>query len=55
MLGLFLKRQHFWPVLLGAVALAVAGIAAGVSTGSFETNNREALRLEREAAKAVTP
>ena len=55
MLGLFLKRDHFWPVLLGAIALAVAGIALGVSNGSFETNNRETLRLEREAAKQVTP
>ena len=29
MLGLFLKREHFWPVLAGALALAISGIARG--------------------------
>jgi hypothetical protein len=52
MLGLFLKREHFWPVLGGALALAVVGIVLGLSDGAFESNNREALRLKREAAAA---
>jgi hypothetical protein len=56
MLGLFLKREHFWPVLTAALALALIGIVAGMSSGAFESNNREALRLEREAAaQHVTP
>ena len=54
MLGLFLKREHFWPVLAGALALAIAGIALGRSSGAFESNNRDALRLKREAAAERT-
>ena len=50
MLGLFLKREHVWPVLAAALAIALIGIVAGVSSGAFETNNREPLRLKREAA-----
>lgn len=55
MLGLFLKREHFWPALCAALAVALIGIAIGLSSGVFETNNREALRLQREAAAPVTP
>ena len=56
MLGLFLKRERFWPVLTAVLALALIGIAIGWSSGAFESNNREALRLKREAAAgAVAP
>lgn len=50
MLGLFLERKHFWPVLIAALAVAVIGIVLGLSSGAFESNNREALRVKREAA-----
>jgi len=53
MLGLFLKREHIWPVLAAVLALALIGIALGLSSGAFESNNREALRLKREAAAAA--
>ena len=55
MLGLFLKREHFWPVLAGALALALIGIVIGLSSGVFDSNNRETLRLKREAAAQTTP
>jgi hypothetical protein len=55
MLGLFLKREHFWPVLVAVLALALIGGFVGLSNGVFETNNREALRLERQAAAQVEP
>ena len=54
MLGLFLKREHFWPVLAGALALAIVGIVLGLSSGAFESNSREALRLKREVAAERT-
>ncbi|MBP2161765.1 MULTISPECIES: hypothetical protein [Asticcacaulis] len=52
MLGLFLKREHFGPVLAAALAVGLIGIVIGMSNGAFESNNREALRLKREAAAA---
>jgi hypothetical protein len=55
MLGLFLKREHFWPVLAAALAIALIGIIIGLSSGAFESNSRQALRLEREAAAQIAP
>ena len=50
MLGLFLKREHVRPVLAAVLAIALIGVIAGMSSGAFESNNRDALRLKREAA-----
>lgn len=53
MLGLFLPARHRLPALVVLLILLAAGVAYGLNTGVFEQNNREALRLEREAAAAA--
>jgi Tfp pilus assembly protein PilO len=54
MLGVFIKPQHRLVVFVIAIALAILGLAYGFSTGAFQQNNRESLRVEREAAKITS-
>ncbi len=53
MLGFFIKPQHRVVVFFIALALAISGLVYGFSIGAFQQNNREALRIEREGAKAT--
>lgn len=55
MLGFFIKPARFMTVLAIALGLAVAALLVGISTGAFEHNNREALRLKREAPAQIRP
>ncbi|WP_298331209.1 hypothetical protein [Asticcacaulis sp.] len=52
MLGLFLPARYRLPVLAALLVLLIAGVVYGLNSGAFEQNNREALRLAREAAAA---
>lgn len=52
MLGFFVNPAHVLKVLAFALGLAVIALVVGIATGAFEHNNREPLRLEREAAAA---
>jgi hypothetical protein len=55
MLGFMIKSPHFFKVLGVVLGLAVLGLIVGISNGSFEHNNREPLRLKREAAAHAQP
>lgn len=50
MLGLMIKSRHFGKVLAFFLALAIVGIGIGLANGSFEHNNRQALREARQGA-----
>ena len=52
MLGFFLPQRFRLPVLVVLVLVLAAGLTYGVANGVFAHNNREALRLEREAPVA---
>jgi hypothetical protein len=55
MFGFMIKSPHFMKVLAVALGLAVLGLIVGISTGSFEHNNRAALKLERDSAAQAQP
>ncbi|HVZ30712.1 MAG TPA: hypothetical protein VG839_09990 [Asticcacaulis sp.] len=55
MLGFMINPAHFFKVLAVVLGLAVIGLIAGIATGVFEHNNREPLRLKREAAVLQAP
>ncbi|UDF04864.1 hypothetical protein [Asticcacaulis sp. AND118] len=52
MLGFVLPARYRLPAFVVLLLLLIAGIIYGMNTGVFTQNNRDALRLEREAATA---